>query len=486
MITAYLSSSVLDGAMRVVCSEASFEDNKHSPMDILTIYSRSNRNTLLILAVSLTCCIAAIDWYTRPYISIGFLYLFPMMLISGIFRRWHIVLVAVAFAFLQEIFSNLPFENAIARLIFSWAGFAATGLFVFELLRNRRLVLRHLEEVERQVQQRKQAEEQLRMLVDTSPAAIVIVGSSGEILLANDAALEMLSSGAAGLQGQFIGTYIPALATALKSPRPFRTTVHCRAQRTGGEAFLAGTWFSTYNAPSGSRLAAIIVDLSEELCSREDLSLDYLLKNARILMSAVSHEIRNLSGAATVFYQNLSQVGALRRNEDFVALGTLIHGLEKLSALELANVPEQERQAIELAPVMDELRVLIETICREGDIELEWAAGDLSVSVWADRYGLIQVFLNLVKNSRRALESAAYKRIRISAVQHEARIVIHFDDTGPGVADPDVLFRPFQRQAEATGLGLYISRALMKSFGGDLYFEPAEQGCSVAIALQII
>lgn len=457
-------------------------------MDILTVYSRSNRNTLLVLAVSLTCCIAAIDWYTRPYISIGFLYLLPMMLISGIFPRWGIVIVAAACALLQEVFSNLPFESVIARLIFSWVGFAATGLFVFELLRNRRLVLVHLTEVERQVQQRKEAEEQLRLLVDTSPAAILIVGSSGEILLANDAAQEMISSGTADLQGKSIGNYIPALSAALKSgqTRPFRTSVQCRAQRADGQAFLAGTWFSTYKAPSGARLAAIIVDLSEELCSREDLSLDYLLKNTRILMSAVSHEIRNLSGAATIFYQNLSQVAGLSRNEDFEALGTLIHGLEKLSALGLANVPEQHRQVIELAPVMDELRVLIETVCREGEIELDWATGDLSVSVWADRYGLIQVFLNLVKNSRRALQSVTHRRIRISAIQEAQSIVIHFDDTGPGISDPEFLFRPFQRHAEATGLGLYVSRALMKSFGGDLYFEPTENGCSFALTLQTI
>src|SRR2546429_4664235 len=36
--------------------------------------------------------------------------------------------------------------------------------------------------------------------------------------------------------------------------------------------------FSTYRTVSGTRVAAIIVDLSEDLRSREDLSLDYLLK----------------------------------------------------------------------------------------------------------------------------------------------------------------------------------------------------------------
>jgi two-component system sensor kinase FixL len=264
------------------------------------------------------------------------------------------------------------------------------------------------------------------------------------------------------------------------------TEQRCSAGRSAAaaERFLAGTWFSTYRLPTGNRLAAIVVDLSEELYNREDLSLDYLLKNARILMSGVSHEVRNLAGAALILHQNLGRVTALSGNEDFVALGTLMHGLDKLSAMELASSPEEERQLIDLGSVLDELRVLLESMCRKEGIELEWAAPDVTRSVWADQYGLIQVFLNLAKNSRRALENVPVKRIRITTVQENHSLVIRFEDTGPGISNPETLFRAFQRDAKATGLGLYVSRALMKSFGGDLTFEPREQGCCFAVTLQ--
>jgi len=455
-------------------------------MDELEIYSHSKRWVLLTIAAILACLIAAVDWYTRPYISIGFLYLFPVMLVSGSLRRWQIVTVAAGLALVQEVFSNLPLESAIPRLIFSWLGFAGTGLFIFELLRNRRMVLTHLSEVEHQIQQRREAEDQLGSLVASSPAAILTVGSSGEILLANEAAHDLLRAGSTELRGRRIENFIPALSSALRygQSRMYRTALQCRAQRSDGEAFLAGAWFSTYSSDSGNRLAAIVVDLSEELCSREDLSLDYLLKNARILMSAVSHEIRNMAGAALVLHQNLTRVASLRENEDFDALGTLIHGLEKLSALDLSGDSEQERQMVEMGPLMDEVHLLIETICRNSEIELDWAVTDLPPSVWADRYGLVQVFLNLVKNSRQALQSSAERRIRISTRRESGSLVIRVEDTGPGISDPQVLFRAFQRDAKATGLGLYVSRALMKSFGGDLCFEPSDHGCCFAIALQ--
>ena len=44
-------------------------------------------------------------------------------------------------------------------------------------------------------------------------------------------------------------------------------------------------------------------------------------------MSAITHEIRNLSGAVLVVHKNFSRLPELQNNEDFRALGTLVEGL---------------------------------------------------------------------------------------------------------------------------------------------------------------
>jgi two-component system sensor kinase FixL len=313
-------------------------------MRVMTaIYAPGNRWKLLLLAGLLVVVIAIADWRTTPYFSIGFLYLFPIMLAAGFLSRVQIVSLAILCAVLQEEFSNLPSVDAIPRLILTCAGFVGTGLFISELIRNRRMALDSLQQVENQIQLRQDAEEQLQVLVESSPAAIVTVDFEGRILLANEAAQQLLAPDGQRLPGQQVGSYLPALLTAVQSRRPqaFRTTIQCRGQRSTGEVFLAGVWFSTYSTRSGKRLAAIAVDLSEDLRNREDLSLDSLLKNTRILMSAVSHEVRNLCGAALVVHKNLARVRALDGNADFDALGTLIEGLEKLSALELRTPSEQ-------------------------------------------------------------------------------------------------------------------------------------------------
>ena len=455
--------------------------------DPLAIYVPANRSKLIVVAAFLIAAIALVDWATKPYISLGFLYLFPIMMVGGFLSRTQIVAVAVVCAFLQEAFSNLPENEAVVRLLLSSAGFVGTGLFISELTRNRRMVMTHVDELEGQIKLRQDAEEQLRSLVESSPAAIVTIDSNGVVLLANEAAQHLLAPGGNPLQGQAINSYLPSLATVVKTQpsRSFRTTLQCTGQRSDREVFLAGVWFSTYSTISGPRLAAIIVDLSEDLRNREDLSLNYLLKNTRILMSAVAHEIRNLSGAVLVVHKNLSRIKELESNEDFKALGSLIQSLERVSALELGSSTAQNGEAVELTSVLEEFRILIETSYHESEIEVLWDIQDSLPLVWADRYGLIQVFLNLAKNSHRAMTSTFKKQLRISAREGRGTVVVRFEDTGTGIAAPESLFRPFLRGAESTGLGLYVSRTIMRSFGGELGYEPGSEGCCFAVVLPL-
>jgi two-component system sensor kinase FixL len=455
--------------------------------NILSIYAPANRTMLIVVAGLSIAAIAVADWATKPYISLGFLYLFPIMILGGFLPRIQILGVALVCAVLQEAFSNLPENEAVIRLLFSSAGFVGTGLFISELIRNRRIAMTHVEELEGQIKLRQDAEEQLRSLVESSPAAIVAIDSSGCVFLANEAAQHLLAPEGRPLQGQEINSYLPALQTVLKTQqsRVFRTTLQCTGKRSDGEVFLAGVWFSTYSTISGPRLAAIIVDLSEDLRNREDLSLDYLLKNTRILMSAVAHEIRNLCGAVLVVHKNLSRVKELESNEDFKALGGLIQSLERVSALELGSAAAQNGDVVELTSVVDEFRILIEAAYHESKIDVRWDIQESLPLVWADRYGLIQVFLNLAKNSRRAMASTEKRELRIAAREERGTVTIRFEDTGTGIAAPENLFRPFQRGAESSGLGLYVSRAIMRSFGGELSYEPRSGGCCFAVIVPL-
>jgi C4-dicarboxylate-specific signal transduction histidine kinase len=173
----------------------------------------------------------------------------------------------------------------------------------------------------------------------------------------------------------------------------------------------------------------------------------------------------------------------LKDDQDFRALGTLIEGLEKLSEMELLPSRGQNSTSVELTNLLDELRVLIEPSYREAGAGIVWRLQDDLPLVTGDRYGLQQVFLNLARNSQRAMESTEEKQLTISSALESSSVVIRFADTGTGVSSPHELFKPFQRGANAAGLGLYVSRAILRSSGGDLRFEPRNEGCCFAVSL---
>jgi two-component system, LuxR family, sensor kinase FixL len=200
-------------------------------------------------------------------------------------------------------------------------------------------------------------------------------------------------------------------------------------------------------------------------------------------MGAISHEVRNLCGAISVVHRNLSHVALLSNNRDFQALGTLVEGLEKIASLDVRPSTGENLTAVEIASILDELRLLVEPSFQEAGARILWRVETNLPPVSADRYGLMQVFLNLVKNSERALEDSDPKRLTISAVQENESVVIRFEDTGHGVAVPEKLFQPFQTNAAATGLGLYVSRAILRTFRGDLHYEPRDRGASFAVVL---
>jgi len=194
--------------------------------------------------------IALADWWTKPYVSLGFLYLFPVMLGAGFLPRWAVAVLGAACAVLSEVFSSLEWSNV--RLAFETLALAGCGMFVAEMVRNRRLTL--------------QGQERLKILVETSPAAIVTIDERGFIELANQAAAELMAPLDGKLIGNPIAAFLPELHHALRweeAPQ-FRATMQCRGHRGNGEPFMADVWFSTYKDGTRPKLAAIIADVTDE------------------------------------------------------------------------------------------------------------------------------------------------------------------------------------------------------------------------------
>jgi len=213
------------------------------------IWESRNRTPVLLASGAIIAIVAAVDWQTNAYVSLGFLYLFPIIFVAAFVPRWVVVLLATGCAILAEVFSALT--PSLVRLSFETLALAGSGLFVGELIRNRRLTL--------------EGEAKLKALVETSPAAIVAIDGRGFIELANRAAAELLAPRDGDLIGAPIAAFLPELHHALRweeAPQ-FRASMQCQGHRGNGESFTADVWFSTFKEGSTPKVAAIIAEVTE-------------------------------------------------------------------------------------------------------------------------------------------------------------------------------------------------------------------------------
>jgi len=458
---------------------------------MISLLLRAGKVKLLVTTAILVVLTALVDRAVGRSVSLAALYIVPMMLGAVALRPSQIALLAVLCSYLRSLFDTpgSPAELAL-RFVFAALAYIVSGLFVSGLVRNHELVSSHLTGVQIEQKRRREAEEQLKILAESSPAAILTIDGNGIVLAANAAAntLFMIPSGET-VQGRKIRHYLPVLADALRAETTsagLRTAAQCQGTRDNGEVFLAHMWFSLYDTPQGHRLAAIVVDSSEEMRAREEQGLRQLLTGNRIMATALSHEVRNFCGVLERLCESLSRSHSLSQDKDFQAIVNLIEGLEAMASLKLQTKAQAVLEPVPLKEVLDNLRIVIEADWREIGGKVQWRLPADIPQVLAEPHGLLQAFLNLVQNSHRAVQLETLRLLTVTVARELKKVTVRFEDSGPGVPAPETLFQPFQAGASGSGLGLYVSRSIVRSYGGDLKFEPQPHGCTFAVELEAV
>jgi two-component system, LuxR family, sensor kinase FixL len=202
-------------------------------------------------------------------------------------------------------------------------------------------------------------------------------------------------------------------------------------------------------------------------------------------VGAMAHEMRNVCAAIGLVCEHLSaRDSSLSTSEDLKTLRQLTGTLERMTSVELSHV-KRSATPIRLQQVIDDVRIIFSDSTADSPVEISWCSARDVSPVWADYQGLLQIFLNLLRNAQSALQSTAQPKIEIKVHCKPNTVEVHVIDNGPGIANPEHLFTRFQAASRLQGLGLYLSRAMAMSFRGDLRYEPAHPGARFIVELLI-
>jgi signal transduction histidine kinase len=232
-----------------------------------------------------------------------------------------------------------------------------------------------------------------------------------------------------------------------------------------------------------ARLLLHIEELTDVVQAEQRLQQSEALARIGSLAAHLAHEIRNPLAAISATLQVI--VGSLpvddRRKVILDKVRGQVHRLDRLvtDLLGYARPARADVTEVRLGPVVRE------AIAQAGvPVEIEV---DDQTTVIADPQYLQQVVVNLVQNSRDALESAGLGTAGTIGLRQSGPTRFDIYDRGPGISKEVAgrLFEPFvTSKVKGTGLGLAISRKLIRSMGGELELVPVDVGASFRITLR--
>ncbi|HEX4584386.1 MAG TPA: ATP-binding protein [Burkholderiaceae bacterium] len=345
-------------------------------------------------------------------------------------------------------------------------------------------------------------------LLESMADGIVLVNSTGRIVLANSRAEQLFGYDKGELRGVPIEMLLPQRYRAahaghrsgffaLPRVRQMGAGLELFGLRRDGGEFPVEVSLSPLPSEIGATLIlSAIRDVTErkrfeKALKEKNIELERADQAKDRFLAAMSHELRTPLNAVIGFTGTLlmklpgplteEQEKQLRMVQSSAKhLLSLINDLLDLANIEAGKIelrPEPTRCAELIAAEADSLRPLAQS----RGLTLDVVAPEQDLSVRVDRRALGQIVLNLISNAIKFTERGCVQvRLARGGSEGVRTVEISVVDTGIGIRPEDQqrLFSSFselgaltRRPLEGAGLGLQLSQKLAESLGGRIHVQ---------------
>lgn len=143
----------------------------------------------------------------------------------------------------------------------------------------------------------------------------------------------------------------------------------------------------------------------------------------------------------------------------------------------IASIPNPIVKKVLLQPFFESIEVLLGPDLEKENIQLEIKKMPPRTVINADEKLIEQILINLISNSRHALDGIKDGKISIECSISERNTIIRVTDNGKGIPEEimDQIFIPFYTtRKNGSGIGLSLSKSIMKKHGGDIYAQSTQ------------
>jgi two-component system NtrC family sensor kinase len=329
-----------------------------------------------------------------------------------------------------------------------------------------------MERLSSQVEEVGRLQRYTQQIIESSPAAIAVVDSTGSLQSVNKAFGELVQGEPDVLVGQPFSRLLPVdeLPESQQGPRElsFRDA-------TGEVRHLQISVAPFEEDQNGELRVIVLQDVSQRVAMENALKEQERLASLGMLAAGVAHEVNTpitgISSYAQMLLAETPEGDPRRELLEKVEKQTFRAARIVNNLLDFARKPDGEQASVPLATLLNECLVLLKERLVSKNLHLDWKQPEEEIRVKGNVGELQQVFTNLIVNAIDALEDGGQLKVQLEA---DARWVwASVEDNGHGIPMEDLekIFQPFYSTKLAkggTGLGLSISYNIVHRHGGEI------------------
>ena len=211
------------------------------------------------------------------------------------------------------------------------------------------------------------------------------------------------------------------------------------------------------------------------------------LKNLRESIFKITHEIKNPI-AVCKGYLDMFQINNKEHNENYIPIikEEINRTLVLLQDFLSLNKVTIEKDILDINLLIEDVIDNFHLLSKEKNIIITYKNTDDEIFINGDYNRIVQVLINVIKNSIEAIEANGIIKIELNNNEDEVEILVH--DNGPGM-DSETLEKIkqlfFTTKQNGTGLGVALSNEIVEAHGGKMkYTSIVNKGTTVLITLK--
>jgi len=347
---------------------------------------------------------------------------------------------------------------------------------------------------------RRSLTDQARLLLDSSPLAVIISTDDGETLYRNEKAYAlygMQGDNTAAQKAHDTQNFYVDPAQPERMREVFARTGELREaethyRRTDGATFWALVSWQRMVYDNRPAIVNWIYDISERKAAEAAMAearnlAEHANETKSEFLANMSHELRTplnaIIGYAQILQEDMEDAGQTQSLPDLKRIETagkhllgLINDILDLSKIEAGRM-EVYLESVDIRRLLEDLQSLTQPLASQRGNRLEVVVPPGPLTVKTDYTKLKQCLLNLISNACKFTQSG---RVLLEVSLPPGHMVFRVSDSGIGMTQEQLgrLFQAFSqadasttREYGGTGLGLAITRRLCRLLGGDVSVE---------------